>query len=344
MFQFTTTNVINSYQDFTTGLPLWSLQTKTNKDGKETTTLNLKRINNFDKDNVVAIYKSVGHEGMPAKATVSLASLAELPDIKVGKMFRLSIYIRLAQSCQSSYYANDMVYKGKPFSVEFVWKGSAKKTAEHLEKIIKQYGLMVYEKPVVKVKAVDDTIVLTATDEYQRFHTVEVEEYMPDAYHGMGEYVSLISLEVKPSDYDEKKEEEYKHLDFSNGEIIQGVEGFGTYSWLLHNLRLPTTMRTRIYATNSDETPHAGAKYNEYVIHYCKNRGILGDNAVGDLVKSMTTHVLYVNQALLDTVPKGEEMEGVTYTDIESALKAIAPEGKLTEVRPNSLPEELDKP
>lgn len=96
----------------------------------------------------------------------------------------------------------------------------------------------------------------------------------------------------------------------SEGKFV-GREGFGTYQWLLHNLRLPTTMRTRIYAMNSDETPIPGAKYNEYIIHYCVNRGILGTNAVGDMVKSMTTHVFYVNQAVS--------------AEFEAALNTIAP-------------------
>lgn len=77
-----------------------------------------------------------------------------------------------------------------------------------------------------------------------------------------------------------------------------GKEGFGTYPFLLHNLRLPTYARNRWLGLNQDETPIVGAKYNQYTIYYCVNRGILGDNAVGDLVKSRTTHVFYVKQDL----------------------------------------------
>ena len=55
-------------------------------------------------------------------------------------------------------------------------------------------------------------------------------------------------------------------------------------------------MRTRAFGVNLDENPIIGAKYNQYTIHYCTNRGVLGTNAVGDTVKSVTTHVFYVNQ------------------------------------------------
>ena len=44
-----------------------------------------------------------------------------------------------------------------------------------------------------------------------------------------------------------------------------------------------------------------GAKYNQYTIYYCTNRGVLGTNAVGDIVKSRTTHVFYVKSDLAST-------------------------------------------
>lgn len=297
MFQFTTTNVINSNVDLTTGKPLWSSQKATDaKDG--VASLHIKRVNNFKQPNVVHIYKSEYTAPKNAKATLDLS---QVTGAKKGDAYRLSIYIRLSQSCQSSYYSNDMVFKGKPLSVEFNWQDSAQVTAKKLADIIKKYEIAVYEKDIVKITANGNNLVIDATDQYQRFHVVEIEKYDPEAYNGMGEYTTVIAAhEASHEDYD------------GTNVIVQGVEGFGTYEWLLHNLRLPTTMRTRIYAMNSDETPILGAKYNEYVIHYCVNRGILGTNAVGDMVKSMTTHVFYVNQTVAAA--------------FESALGDIAPD------------------
>lgn len=297
MFQFTTTNVINSNVDLTTGKPLWSSQKATDaEDG--VASLHIKRVNNFKQPNVVHIYKSEYTAPKNAKATLDLS---QVTGAKKGDAYRLSIYIRLSQSCQSSYYSNDMVFKGKPLSVEFNWQDSARVTAKKLADIIKKYEIAVYEKDIVKITANGNNLVIDATDQYQRFHVVEIEKYDPEAYNGMGEYTTVIAAhEASHEDYD------------GTNVIVQGVEGFGTYEWLLHNLRLPTTMRTRIYAMNSDETPILGAKYNEYVIHYCVNRGILGTNAVGDMVKSMTTHVFYVNQTVAAA--------------FESALGDIAPD------------------
>lgn len=272
MFQFTTTNVINTNKDLTTGLPLWS------KDGES---FNVKRVNNFKKDNILAVYKAPYMAPRLAKAELDFSSANGVK----GDAYRISIYIRLDQSCQSSYYSNDMVFKGKPLSLEFNWnKDTAAEVAKEVEKLFKKFSIAVYEKPLVKIEANGAVLEITATDQYQRFYTVALEKFDPEAYHGMGEYTPVCkALEKTNEDYDSKNT------------IYQGIEGFGTYEWLLHNLRLPTTMRTRVYAMNSDETPIPGAHYDEFVIQYCVNRGILGTNAVGDLVTSLTNHVFYVN-------------------------------------------------
>lgn len=302
MFQFTTTNVINTNVDLTTGKELWTSQ-KADLSKGTVASLNIKRVNNFKQPNVVHIFKSEYTAPQLDKVTLNFGDITPVP--KNGDGFRLSIYIRLSQSCQSSYYSNDMVFKGKPFSVEFSYKTSWSETLKKLKDTIEKYAVLVYEKPLLKVSVSGNYLTIEATDEYQRLYQVDIERYNPDAYHGMGEYV------VEKSIDEVSKVTDRATLTGTEEGHFVGREGFGTYQWLLHNLRLPTTMRTRIYAMNSDETPIAGAKYNEYIIHYCVNRGILGTNAVGDLVKSMTTHVFYVNQnvsaefeaALLDIAP-----------------------------------------
>lgn len=283
MFQFTTTNVINSNQDLTTGKALWSADS--------TDSFNVKRVNNFKKDNIVSVTKAPYMAPRLAKAELDLSSANGVK----GDAYRISIYIRLDQSSQSSYYSNDMVFKGKPLSLEFNWnKDTAAEVAEEVERLFKKYQIAVYEKPLVKIEAKGAILEITATDQYQRFYTVALEKFNPKAYHGMGDYTPVCKAVEKTIGDGKGQYITNPEWDTKNT-IYQGIEGFGTYEWLLHNLRLPTTARTRVFAMNSDETPIPGAHYDEFVIHYCVNRGILGDNAVGDLVKSMTTHVFYVN-------------------------------------------------
>lgn len=312
MFKFTSTNVINSNTDFTTGAtPLFS----GNADS-----FNVKRVNNFKTDNIVKIFHAPYVAPRLSYAELDLKTIPTAQRPEVGDHFRLSLYIRLDQSSQSSYYSNDMVFKGKPLSVEFVWQqGGTVPTAKYLANIIKKYEVAVYEKPIVKVEAEDSVLKIYATDQYQRFHTVVLEKYNAEAYHGMGEYTPLLkALPEKIGDgqgnYITNPDPEFNSKNF----IKQGVEGFGTYEWLLHNLRLPTPARTGFAALNQDETPVPGAHYDEFVIKYCVNRGILGNNAVGDLVKSMTTHVFYVNHSVLKEFKDAIEATGVKVETVVS--------------------------
>ena len=283
MFQFTTTNVINSNKDYTTGKPLWSLQEAASD---KPASLNVKRVSKFLKPNVVSIYKAVANDPEMAKVTLDLSQINGTD----GESYRLSVYIGLTQASQESRYANDLILKGKPFTVDFVWKTSADEVAKNLVKIIDKYAVMVYGEKLLNVSYSGTYLTIEAVNEYQRFRKVNIEKFDKDAYFGRGEYNAVRTLDNLT-----KKDSNAALTGTVEGYFV-GKEGFGTYSYLLHNLRIPTPMRTRAFGVNLDENPIIGAKYNQYTIHYCTNRGVLGTNAVGDTVKSVTTHVFYVNQ------------------------------------------------
>lgn len=284
MFNFTTTNVINSDKDLTTGKALWEGKAS---DGTNPASFEVKRVGKFLKPNVVSIYKALANDPEMAKVTIDLASLSEA---KAGESYRLSIYVGLTQASQESRYANDLILKGKPFTVDFIWKSTPAATAEALVKTINKYAVMVYGEKLLNVSSSTSFITIEAVNEYQRFRKVNIEKFDEKAYLGRGEYNVVRSLE----DID-KKNSNTEVTNAAEG-YFKGKEGFGTYSYLLHNLRIPTTMRTRVFGINQDENPIIGAKYNQYTIRYCTDRGVLGTNAVGDTVKSVTTHVFYVNQ------------------------------------------------
>lgn len=283
MFQFTTTNVINSNKDYTTGKPLWSLQEAASD---KPASLNVKRVSKFLKPNVVSIYKAVANDPQMAKVTIDLSQIGG----KDGESYRLSVYIGLTQASQDSRYANDLILKGKPFTVDFVWKGGTADVAKNLVKIINKYAVMVYGEKLLNVSYSGTYLTIEAVNEYQRFRKVNIEKFDKEAYFGRGEYNVVRTLDNLT-----KKDSNAALTGTVEGYFV-GKEGFGTYSYLLHNLRIPTAMRTRAFGVNLDENPIIGAKYNQYTIHYCTNRGVLGTNAVGDTVKSVTTHVFYVNQ------------------------------------------------
>ena len=307
MFQFTTTNVINSDKDYTTGKPLWSAQEAALD---KPAFLNIKRVSKFLKSNVVSIYKAVANDPEMAKVTIDLSQISGTD----GESYRLSVYIGLTQASQESRYANDLILKGKPFTVDFVWKTSAADVAKNLVKIIDKYAVMVYGEKLLNVSYSGAYLTIEAVNEYQRFRKVNIEKFDKEAYFGRGEYNAVRTLE----DLDEQTSN--AALTGTVEGYFVGKEGFGTYSYLLHNLRIPTPMRTRAFGVNLDENPIIGAKYNQYTIHYCTDRGVLGTNAVGDTVKSVTTHVFYVNQSVA--------------SEFETDLAKIAPEGGIVSVQP----------
>lgn len=267
MFQFTSTTVINSNKDFTTGEPLWEAKAGV---------LNVKRHLKFLKDNVKSVTMATAKAAEPAQVKFTMPTATS-----EDRLLRISLYIKIAMSNQSSYYANDLVFKGKPIHIEFIQKANeeATATAARVVDLVKTYFITVYEKSVLKVSASGADVVFDATDEYQRFVTADLEEY-------------------KESDVPYKD----GFVVIGKGNVTKkGREGFGTYQWLLHNLRLPTANRFNYAAVNEDETPILGATYTQFVVTYCTNRGVMGGDAVGETTQSVTTHVFFVNNTVSST-------------------------------------------
>lgn len=289
MFQFTTTNIINSHYEagyLPSGVEgtdnlhsIWSMQEATEERGAS---LVLKRIGKFCVDNITHVYKVEATAPKPAKVSFNLAQLST---VKEGDMLRLNIRVGLTQGSNSSFYANDDYHKNHPFFIDFVWKGAASDVAKNIEKVINKNELNVYGEKFMNVKASGTSIEFEAVNEYQRFIKADIERFVPN--DAMKDFevlaVAEVATESNPT---------------PTHEITLGNEGFGTYSWILHNLRIPTSARTDFMAVNHEENPIPGAKYNQYTIHYCVNRGTLGTNAVGDQVTSHTTHVLYIKDDL----------------------------------------------
>lgn len=312
MFQFTTTNVLNSLKDITTGK---DLITTVDASGKEE--VMIKRIGNFKKANVESIHHTVGSEAELAAVCMDLTNV-----VAKDKKYRLNMYIGLTQGSADSRYANDLYHKGKAFSIDFDGLATAAETVAKLADVLKKYDILVYGDKQLNVYSSGALLALEAVNEYQRFVRVNIEELNASAYSGMGDYKVIKSLD------DLKKNMASHDAVIKDGVPVKeglfvGKEGFGTYSYLLHNLRLPTAARFGAFAWNKEESPVPGVIYDEYVIRYCVNRGELGLNAVGDTVKSVTTHVIYVPSALSATVNTALSKIG---TVVETANSASSEE------------------
>lgn len=292
MYKFGTTTVINSNEDFTVkGSPLFSGQAATTSEtGKEIpANFFVKRVNKFLKPNVKAIYVRRHSDAEEAQVRIDLSGITD-PGV-----YRIALYIRL-QGSQNEYYANDYVFKGKPFFIEFAKTENAgtMTLAERVVKIAKKYMQMVYEYPLINITNEGNTVILTGTDEYQRFTMVELQKF--DDAAGLqqtccsqtGDYVTIDTID--------------ENSPFHNGKITwgdsKGKEGFGTYRQLIKDLRLPTAAHIKWQPIYQDEAPIVNATYDQYTIYYCTKVGVQGLAYVGDTVQSLTRHVFYVNTAL----------------------------------------------
>lgn len=281
MFKWTNTLIVNSNLD-SSGKAKWSAQPE-DTDSGVVGSFEFKRVNKFLKPNVVHIYKRAASDPVLGKVTFTMDNQG------VGN-YRVALYIRLSGS-QNSYYSNDFVFKGKPLMYEFAVKDAsataadiAKEAARVIEKIQTIYG-----DRWIKASANGNNLVIEGMDEYQLFTKAEIQKFDPTLNTALvgGEFVTIATaLPADDPDYD------------GVNTIVKSKEGFGTYWMILKDLRLPTLEARRFAALNEEELPVAGAKYNQYTIYYCKERGIMGGDAVGEVTKSMTTHVFYVKEDL----------------------------------------------
>lgn len=280
MFQYTNTIVLNSLKDVTTGL---------DKIVKGSDDIEVRRVNKFLKSNVSAMYKRAASDPVIGKAEFTITNPG-------AGIYRLKLYMRLSGS-QNSYYANDFVFKGKPFVYEFrITSAStgAADVAKEIKRVIDKIQAF-YGDKYIKVETSGAILTIHGVDEYQLFTEAKIQKLNTAANNPLTNEV---------------------FEDVIEGIITKSVEGFGTYTHILKDLRLPTIEARKFEAVNQEELPVPGAKYNQYIIEYKVDRGLFGGAAVGQQVTSKTTHVFYVLDSLA--------------TEFETALEVL---GTITEIK-----------
>ena len=289
MFNWTTTTLINE-------MPFTKVEGGKVRIGKHL----------FEKRWVESIRKANGHNFELCEAKLDLSKI----DFGTAKVARLYLYVGLEGS-EESIYANDWYRKGMPLSVSFavdatntgtadapVYTGTAT-MAEAIVDTIKRFNVFTKVKKVLDVTAEKDSTILTikGTHEHQRLQKIQV---LVDA--GMGEEIAIVDYELN-----HKK-------DNAVANVNPGKNGFGTYSQLLKDLRLPTAVHNHWLSVQKDEMPIVGALYTQYIItYYAPSMANPSFTAVGNRSMSETTHVFWVKSDLI--------------SDFEKVLKTIDPEG-----------------
>lgn len=257
---------------------------------------------------------------------------------------RIVLYLGLSMGSQDSFYSNALVYKGKPFYVEFPVKNTdtADVVAKRVKAIADKYILFqTGEKdkildvtyvstpgvPAVEADAQNNieaqdaipavgTVTFKAVNGYQLIKKAFLQAYDPKAYTidccaDQGDFVTLktgvpviykiVDGVVKTKDGDGKQyviDEAGTERELAADEIaiLPGLEAFGDYNWIIHNLRLPTAANTGFWAPakQGDELPIVGQKYTQFIITMVVERDGIAGQVVGNRATSVTTHVLYV--------------------------------------------------
>ena len=283
MFNWTTTTLINELPHFAD-----EMNGKALRIGKHL----------FEKRWVESIRKAEGHNFELCEAKLDLSKI----DFGTAKVARLYLYVGLEGS-EESIYANDWYRKGMPLSVSFTVDTTettgAKAMAEAIVDTIKRFNVFTKVKKVLDVTATESVLTIKGTHEHQRLEKIQV---LVDA--GMGEETALVNYEMNRTE----------QLPAAITEIKRGVNGFGTHSQLLKDLRLPTAVHNHWLSVQKDEMPVVGALYTQYIInYYAPSTANPSFTAVGNRSMSETTHVFWVKSDLV--------------TKWETQLAKIDPEG-----------------
>lgn len=293
MFNWTTTTVINE-------LPFIN--------DKEAGKLRIGK-HLFEKRWVESIRKAAGHDYKLCKATVDLSKV----NFGTAKVARLYIYVGLEGS-EESIYANDWYRKGMPLSVSFA-VGAAADMAQAIEDTVKTFNVFTKVKKVLNVTAGKEAdagkLTIEGTHEHQRLQKIAILVEDPDSV--FGEEKELVVYE--------------RNRKAAEGVVTivePGVNGFGTYSQLVKDLRLPTAVHNSWLSVQKDEMPVVGALYTQYIItYYAPSTSNPSFTAVGNRSMSETTHVFWVREDLVE--------------DWEEVLAAIDPDAEGFETIPGKV-------
>lgn len=257
MYQFTTQTVLND---------LTGVTVANNR-------LVVPGVGTFKKDKIVSIYKA------PYKAAVKEVAKVTVPTLTSGAAVRLELDIRLSQNANSE-YAHYFIHFGKPVVLEIIATGTAATDAGLFVTALTNWKNR-YGHSYVTATASGADITLTATDPYQRIHSVKV----------LQEGASNNTL-IQPI-----------FTDVTAGTFAvttPGFNGFGDDAYMIRSVQVPTIDNKRAFGLNEKERPVLGGNYTQYTLRYKTDEEATDGIVYG--FDSVTTHVFFVKASLVSTM------------------------------------------
>lgn len=247
---------------------------------KEVVINSVKQFGNPDADNVIidgmvykpgylgeGIFRTKFVEGNPAEITINLSDVAN------GKK-QVRIELGLDRDYRGS-FGSALYYFRKPILMDFRdvatiedLKAAAKAVAASNDGVLR-----------VKDEESDSQVVFEAADDYITVRKAEVVKFGCANEYCNGDEMEVVEEVIDLKDL---------------GQVKDNVVSFGTYEYLIHNLRLPTYANIRFASPAAVEMPVLGGKYWQYSFEYEVPRRIGGLSVVGQKNVSVTTHTFFV--------------------------------------------------
>lgn len=294
MFKWTTTRIINATPSVN-----GTLDEKVIKYDSTNEIFRIARDLTFEKKYIRSIYAAKPNAAIITSANVNLgdAVTAIKAYITANSLTSatacLNFYIQLEGS-EESIYANDEYKKGKPFSIGF--KVNANSTVANvvteIMNAVDKYALALYGRDLFTISEFKGNTSASTT-------------VTGITISGTHEFQRLVSISVTidtPFDTEKIASWEYGNTVTSTSDgtgfvvaLTYGKNAFGTYNYIVRNLRVPTAENTKFYKLREDETPIVGAMYSQFIITYsAPSMAKPSLTLIGHEGMSTTTHVFWV--------------------------------------------------
>lgn len=272
MYQFSTTNVINSAYalDYNGTILVDGTGSNVPKYAGTSTAFTVAKVHTFKKPNIVSVHKRPYAAGVLETATATIGTAAT-----AGDVLRFTVEIKLSQTTQSEYTNYGLDFK-KPVVIEILSAGVAATDATAIKN---QLNLLKdrFGHTYFNASSSGNVITLVAKESTQRFSVIDLSKITANSN-------SITTYDAIPL------------AGFTTAVTVPGAMGFGDDNWMQRSIMLQTLENTRYFGISKDERPILGGNYTEYVLRYAVLKD--GQDGIVSGATSITTHVFYVLSTL----------------------------------------------
>ena len=222
----------------------------------------------YKNEYVGRVYKTEAVDGAKAKLVIDLATVKSA----VTNIMQFVIELGLDNDYRGD-FGSVLFYFRKPIVVTMDKESDVATVAKAFEKA----GVVDYKLYTVSVEG--EKITLEMADNYITVRKAEVMDLVCDGACGEVGQVSKLAYT-----FDLKDSSVY----------TKNNVGFGTYDYMIHNLRLLTYANIRFASPAESEMPVKGGKYTQYSFEYTVPRRLGGLSVAGQKTESTTIHTFFV--------------------------------------------------